>query len=64
MPKLNPRLSIGESDPELLRKLNGVDHPESISAERQRDLKYARAEAKHWLRDIGLATVRRDRECS
>ena len=46
--------------PNVIRQLHRVDDTERITHERQRDFKYAGAEALQRFRDIRLATLRRD----
>jgi hypothetical protein len=43
--------------------MHGVDDAERIALERQRDFKYAGADAVQRLGDIRLAALRRDRQC-
>jgi hypothetical protein len=45
-------------------QLHRVHDPECIALERQRDFKYAGAQAMQRLGDIRLATLRRDSQCS
>lgn len=50
----------GVNHPNFISQLDPVHDPERIALERQRDLKYAGAQALERFRDIRLATLRRD----
>jgi hypothetical protein len=49
-------------DPDFVAKLYGIDNAEGVAPECRSDFKYAGSEALHWLRDVRIATFRRDRK--
>ncbi len=53
----------GVEHPNFIRRLHGVNDAERITFERQRDLKYTGADGVQRLGNIGLRTLRRNREC-
>src|SRR5258706_15751716 len=49
-------------NPNIKTDLQRIDHAEGIIAKRQGDLEHARTETMHWLGNIGLAALSRDRQ--